>query len=492
MYITLYIAWDYISIYRHDYPKHPLPSHSPSSTNITSNTLRQTHFNLGDHSPSYETASQDQSSQILSSNHVPTKLDQTIKNELRKSHFRLGNFDPHYNTTSSQAYIDRSSNSSYNTSDYHNIEQNLRSHHYILGTDKPDYTSETQAKYTKPQVDPALIAGQKVSTSELQQSHYKFGTYNAPWVTTHKVEYYPKQVEHKVYTKNLSKTNFILGDAEPTLKSVNQETFIRHPLLKNNINHELANDLRKHHFEFGKENYLNQLQTTNNTLLKDPKLYRSKSSLNIRRQDPQFLRESHWSLGMPGQAQPDHYKSTYVMDMTKKDIEIRSRQGNNTYKSSFSLHGTGPVSYMTESQAHYGPKSNNISENDIKQMKNTIKNIKGSHFQLGEMKNEYGTTAHLAYQFDKEKAKHARGMLDKALINDLRSTHYKLGYMDMKNQTTHRASFGVPKANGVRNAFEPKLQESHVTFNQTGNAVMDGKTIYMTDFVEKELPVETE
>ena len=60
-----------------------------------------------------------------------------------------------------------------------------------------------------------------ISTAQLQQSHYVFGTNQVPWVTTQQLSFGPKKVEQKLYTKNLTKTNFVLGDDEPTLKSVN-------------------------------------------------------------------------------------------------------------------------------------------------------------------------------------------------------------------------------------------------------------------------------
>ena len=72
-----------------------------------------------------------------------------------------------------------------------------------------------------------------ISTAQLQQSHYVFGTNQVPWVTTQQLSFGPKKVEQKLYRKNLTKTNFVLGDDEPTLKSVSQETFVKHPITAN-------------------------------------------------------------------------------------------------------------------------------------------------------------------------------------------------------------------------------------------------------------------
>ena len=130
--------------------------------------------------------------------------------------------------------------------DFKNVERGLRATNYVLGDEKPDYISETAAKFTKPVLLPGdrMNPENKISTAQLQQSHYVFGTNKEPWVTTQQLSFGPKKVEQKLYSKNLTKTNFILGEDEPTLKSVNQETFVKHPISVNPINKELANDLR--------------------------------------------------------------------------------------------------------------------------------------------------------------------------------------------------------------------------------------------------------
>jgi hypothetical protein len=51
--------------------------------------------------------------------------------------------------------------------------------------------SETQDKYTTPSMDNSLQA-QRISTQELQKSHYVFGTNKDPWNTTNQSTYGPK------------------------------------------------------------------------------------------------------------------------------------------------------------------------------------------------------------------------------------------------------------------------------------------------------------
>ena len=125
------------------------------------------------------------------------------------------------------------------------IQKGLRQTSYILGNDKPDYIAEYKDRYTKPDLSKVKAAGpQQISTAELQKSHYSFGTDGAPWETTNMAAFVPKEIETKPFELGLRKTNFILGDDQPTLTSVNHETFVKHPLCMSNINKELAKDLR--------------------------------------------------------------------------------------------------------------------------------------------------------------------------------------------------------------------------------------------------------
>ncbi len=56
-----------------------------------------------------------------------------------------------------------------------------------------------------------------------------------------------------------------------------------------------------------------------------------------------------------------------------------------------------------------------------------IKKIRNSHFDLGEIPNDFGTTMSDSYEFDPEMGKNAMSPLDRELVNDLRANHYKLG-----------------------------------------------------------------
>ena len=403
-------------------------------------TLRQTHFKLGDDKNPYQTSSMAQSEGIEKVGKCYPSLDENAKNDLRKSHFILGNFEPNYNTTFRREYYDKSNLFPKDNVDFKNIERKLRSQNYEFGTDKPDYISETAAKYTKPDMNLNKNGQNRVSTAMLQQSHYVFGTNNVPWVTTHRRAFTPKKAYTKMMNKNLAKTNFVLGDD------------VRHPLQKNPIDKKLLNDLRTHHFEFGRDDVPNQHVTQNQITYQNP-------NINGRRppsMDNRALRESHWALGDKGQELPDMYKTSYDRAHTPKKADANPVKNNATLQSSFSINGKGPMVYQT-------------------------------HFNLGEMKNDYNTVMDSSYKFDPKSAKLAKGELDKKLLNDLRATHYKLGQDNFRNQTTQRRDYVPyklpPNANKKRG-----FQETNFKLGELNNNKLEGQTIYMTDFVPKDLP----
>ena len=180
------------------------------------------------------------------------------------------------------------------------------------------------------------------------------------------------------------------------------------------------------------------------------------------------------------------------MDMVPKTAEPNSQRPNTTFASSFKITGNGPTNYATEFRSNYVPMTKNIDPNEMKVMKDLVKNIKGSHFDLGDMGNDYSTTNMNAYKFDPEAAKDARGNLEKGLLNDLRATHYKLGYGPLEGQTTYNSHY-VPHENAQVAGKDPHLQDNHFQFGQYGKAnPFEGITIYMSDYIPKPLPKEDE
>ena len=107
-----------------------------------------------------------------------------------------------------------------------------------------------------------------------------------------------------------------------------------------------------------------------------------------------------------------------------------------------------------------------------------------SNFRLGDMKNDYGTTSGNAYKFDPDAAKNAKNGLDKNLLKDLKSTHYKLGYDNDIGTTTQKKDYIPYELND--NNLAKMLKGNN--FNLGDNNKFDGISIYKSDYVEKEIP----
>jgi hypothetical protein len=340
--------------------------------------LRKTHFKLGDYKNPYSTTSMEQNKNIENtrSRSIAT-LDQNVKDDLRKSHFILGNFEPSYKTVFQTEFYNKANNNLVNPDlNAKAIEKVLRSHNYVLGSDKPEYKSETAAKYVAPDMSNRnLNGGQKISTQELQKSHYVFGNNADPWATTQQLSYNPKSLEMKKFTKDLTRTNFVFGEDKPDFKSVNQNTFIPHKISKNNEMKELSQDLRKHHFEFGREDLTgDNMQSINHQDFTNPTKGNHRFGAKL---DNALLRASHFSLGDKSQAPPDQYATTYSQTMIPvQNPNPYLKKENISFKSSVIINGDGPSPYLTENRAKYFYIFNNNIVITSRQIKFQIKKSK--------------------------------------------------------------------------------------------------------------------
>jgi hypothetical protein len=119
-------------------------------------------------------------------------------------------------------------------------------------------------------------------------------------------------------------------------------------------------------------------------------------------------------------------------------------------------------------------------------MKGLIDNIRKHNFNLGEDRNDYNTTTNSTFKYDSQSAQTSKGYMDVSMKNDLRSTHYKLGYQQDNNQTTHQATY-VPMPLGKAGFKDPLLRQSHFHLGNINKNNFDHKSIYMVDFNKKEL-----
>ena len=116
----------------------------------------------------------------------------------------------------------------------------------------------------------------------------------------------------------------------------------------------------------------------------------------------------------------------------------------------------------------------------------TIANIRRSHFDFGDNKNDYNTTNGDTYIYDPKLAKEGRGKLNEKLKNNLMNSHYELGMgNDMEKMTSNRRDFrGYPGYIGNKK-IEPDYTNHVFTRNRN---VFEGESIYMSDYTEKPLP----
>lgn len=460
---------DPITQYRHDYPPKQIPNLGKDKD---TNNLRASHFKLGDDINPYLTTSAVQNKDIENAGRCNPSLDENAKNDLRRSHFALGNNKPDFETTFRAEYYDKSGMlpPPGNMAD---IEKMLRSHNYEFGDDKPDYISEAKFRYQKPVVGP-LDKQKNLSTADLQKNHYVFGNSTEPWNTTQKRSYTPKMADNQRETKDLTRTNFILGDDASPLQSINNQIYVEHPYQYKPVDPKYLEDLRSHHYQFGK--YPSDPLTQYRVDYQDPGL----SGDNFKpTMDNQMLRKAHFILG---DALPeDLYNTTYNVVHTPKKVE---NDKNIIRPSTLNLGGKNPMTYLTDYRDNYIPLGSEMpNKNKINDMIHTIKD---SHFKFGDTPNDFSTTSGNAYQYDPNKARDAKGGLNTGLLNDLRNTHYKLGYDNDVGISTQKKDF-IPYG-----AFENErlkgLYGNNFNLGDNYNNKFEGQTIYSTDYIKKEIP----
>ena len=454
--------------YRHDYPPKEIPRH----TDNDGYKLRQSHFKLGDDKNPYLTTSMIQNKDIENAGPCNTLLDEKAKNDLRKSHFNLGNNKPNFETTFRSEYYDKSNMLPKDNINSKNIEQMLRAHNYEFGDDKPNYLSEAASRYTNPGVIPNRNEN-KINNQLLQKSNYQFGNNDEPWNTTQKRSYTPKYAENDKNEMNVGKSNFIFGDDKPDFKSINSQTYKSHPYQFVPVDQKLIKDLRSHHYTLGHND--NPLMTQHQVDYKDPTLFGNNFSPTL---DNNILRKTNFQMGdaLPSEI----YNTTYNTVHTPKKAERPEK--NVLRNSAINLVGNNPMSYLTDYRDNYVPKKGDLAnKNDLNNLMNSIRN---SHFNFGDSKNDFSTTSGNAYKFDPDAAKKANTSLGKDLLNDLRGTHYKLGYDNDIGLTTQKKDY-IPYGLNDNKLEKMKLQDG---FNLGDNNKFDGISIYKSDYVEKEIP----
>ena len=493
---------NYISEYDYEYNPKKVNLKDEALNENRGIFLRNSHFLLGNTPIDYQTSSNAQSETIpkkirfnTDSNYIDNKTN------LQKSHFIFGNQNNDYITKYSSEFYDKIpllNNKTKNELEL--ISNKLKETHIAPLSDEINYDSETKDKYRKPNISISDLINNKnqlkINTSTLQESHLSLGKQDVPWISSNRYFLTPKKnnTENKRYvsTEKLQSSNNIFPNNknEKNYKSETMASYVEMPLdfNRNNIDLSLKNNLRREHFNFGNEDNANNRISSNRRDYQDPKLNKNYMPICNKDLDIQKLRRSNWTISNGDQR--DFFKSTYNQMMTPKKPEINKKKEINTFKSSIKIGGnTNPKDYQSEYKNKFDDnklKINLKNKEEDKKLMQTIANIRKSHFDFGENKNDYYTTTGETYKYDPILAKKGKGILNEKLKNNLMNSHYELGMgNDMEKMTSNRRDFrSYPGYIGNKRVEADN--SSHI-FNRNRN-VFEGESIYMSDYIEKPLP----
>ena len=497
---THYILGKDDSNYLSEYNKEYIPKKSSGQDNNNRGTyLRNSHFFLGNTPLNYETSLQAQSSTIPKK--IKFKFDENSENKikLQRTNFLLGNEKNDYTTKYNSEYFNKIPfiKDKNNKKELEFISNKLKETHVAPLTTKINYESETQSKFQKPVISEKNKI--TINTAALQESHLSLGMHDVPWVSTNRYFLTPKaNLDNNRYSNfnplKLRESNITFSQDKdnPNFMTENMESFgpIPSNYEQNKMDTELKNNLRKEHFNFGNEDNPSNRISLNQINFRDPKLYKNYHPINYKNSiDTNKYRRSNWTISNGDER--NFFQSSYGLTMTPKKPEIKEKKEVNTFKSSVII-GNGENQkdgFISEYKKNYldGKLGINLkSLSQDKKLLDTINNIRKSHFNFGESKNDYFTTNTNTYKYDPVLAKEGRGRLNDALKNNLRSSHYELGMGNEREKfTSNRRDYISYPGFRPEKKIEKNLQSS--VFHRNRN-VFEGESIYMSDYTEKPTP----
>ena len=492
---------EYMSEYRYEYN----PKKSSNDDLLNNNRgifLRSSHFLLGNTHNDYQTSSQVQSETIPKIIHLNTDGNlEDNKTKLQRSHFILGNDNNDYITKYSSEFYDKNPLLNNNhRNELELISNKLKETHIAPVSKEVNYESETQEKYRKPEISLSDIKNNKkqvkINTAALQESHLKLGKHEVPWVSTSRYFMTPKKnLENRRYisTEKLQQSHITFSNdrKKNNYKSETMDSFVEMPLnySTNNIDSNIKNNLRKEHFNFGNDDDSNNRISSNRIDFQDPRLNKRYIPKLIKDEiDNQKYRRSNWTISNGDER--DFFKSTYNQMMTPKKPEVTKKNEVKTFKSSIKIGGNmDPNDFQSEYKNKYNDNKLQINLKNLKQDKKimeTIANIRKSHFDFGDNKNDYSTSNGDTYQYDPKLAKEGRGVLNLKLKNNLMDSHYKLGIgNEIETITSNRRDY--QRYPGHMGAKKVNADNTSHVFTKNRN-VFEGESIYMSDYTEKPLP----
>ena len=486
--------------YLSEYGKEYVPKKSSVEENINRGLyLRNSHFVLGNTPLNYETSFGSQSVSIPKK--IQFKFDDNLDNKikLQKTNFILGNQRNDYISKYSSEYFNKLPlmKDTNRKKELELISNKLKETHVAPLSTKVEYESETQAKFKKPTISDKNTV--KINTGALQESHLSLGSQDVPWISSNRYFLTPKrklELDNNRYFDNSMKLrgSSISFSQEKDVNNFRTENMDSYPQIpknfeQNKLDLDLKNNLRKAHFSFGNEDNPNNRISLNQINFRDPKLHKNYVPINLKNQvDVNKYRKNNWTISNGDER--DFFKSSYGLTMTPKKPDAKRTREINTYKSSVILGKEDQKDgYISEYKKNYldgklGINLKNLSQD--KKLFETINNIKKSHFNFGESKNDYFTSSSNAYKYDPILAKEGRGKLNDILKNNLRSSHYELGMGNEREKYTSNRRDYISYPNYKPVKIVGKNNENNV-FPRNRN-VFEGESIYMSDYVEKPIP----
>ena len=492
---------NYISEYNYEYNPKKVNLKDEALNENRGIFLRNSHFLLGNTPIDYKTSSDALNESIPKNIRYNTDNNYIDnKTNLQRSHFILGNQNNDYITKYSSEYYNKipllNNN---NKNELELISNKLKETHITPLSQEINYDSETKDKFREPNINiPDIINNKKnlkINTSKLQESHLSLGKQEVPWITSNRYYLTPKNnIENKRYlsTEKLQKSHDIFPNDknEKNYKSETMASYVEMPLNfnRNSIDLNLKNNLRREHFTFGNEDNINKI-SSNRMDFQDPRNNKNYMPFLKKDLDIQKFRRSNWTISNGDER--DFFKSTYNQMMTPKKPEVNKANEITTFKSSIKIgeNTNDPKDYLSEYKNKFDDNKLKINLNNKKEDKKlmeTIANIRKSHLNFGDNKNDYYTTTGETYKYDPKLAKEGRGELNKKLKDNLMDSHYELGMgNDIEKTTSNRRDFrSYPGF--IANKKVEADNSSHI-FNRNRN-VFEGESIYMSDYVEKPLP----
>ena len=484
---------NYLSEYNQEY----IPKKNLVEENINRGLyLRNSHFVLGNTPLNYKTSFGEQSASIPKK--IQFKFDDNLENKikLQKTNFILGNQKNDYITKYSSEYFNKLPfmKEKNQKKELELISNKLKETHVAPISTQIEYESETQDKFKRP----IMTENNRmtINTAALQESHLSLGNNDVPLISSNRYFFTPKkkiELNNDRYNNDPlklreSNISFSQDKDKNNFRTENMDSYTQIPrnYELNKMDSELKNNLRREHFSFGSEDNPNNRLSSNSINFRDPKTYKNYNPNNYKNTiDVNKYRRSNWTISNGDER--DFFKSSYGLTMTPKKPEIKTKKEVKTFRSNIIIGDENQKDgYVSEYRKNYpdGKLLLNLKNlNQDKKLFDTINNIRRSHFNFGESKNDYFTTSGNAYKYDPVLAKEGRGRLNDVLKNNLRSSHYDLsmGHETEKYSSSRRDYISYP--NFKPNKKIEKNKESSV-FHRNRN-VFEGESIYMSNYTEK-------